>query len=222
MIHFDPRTRILATCFSAIAGFVDAIGFLMSGGFFVSFMSGNSTRMGIGLAEGVSSAGFAGGLILGFVVGVVLGASLGRVTGSWRRPATLILVAGLLALSVLMHGLGAGVYAVIPLALAMGAENTVFAEDGEVRVGLTYMTGTLVKLGKRLTVSLWGGDPVGWVPFLMLWLGLLTGAVAGALAFAHFGPNALVAAVLAMLLLAILSGRPSGVDPQAPPCVQGG
>jgi len=205
MIQLDSRTRTLAACFSAVAGFVDVVGFLMTGGFFVSFMSGNSTRLGIGLAGGSSTAGVAGGLIFTFVAGVVLGASIGRIAKAQKELAILGLVTSLLMLAVVMHWLGLGVLAVVPLALAMGAQNTVFAEHGEVRVGLTYMTGTLVKLGKRLTASLWGGDPFGWFPYLVLWGGLLAGAVIGAMAYARLGPDALVIAILSMLLLTVAS-----------------
>jgi len=43
----DSRRNVgLACALSALAGYVDAIGFLHLGGLFVSFMSGNSTRMG--------------------------------------------------------------------------------------------------------------------------------------------------------------------------------
>jgi uncharacterized membrane protein YoaK (UPF0700 family) len=41
----------LACALSALAGYVDGIGYLHLGGLFVSFMSGNSTRMGVSLAE---------------------------------------------------------------------------------------------------------------------------------------------------------------------------
>jgi len=47
MIHFDARTRLVATSLAALAGYVDAIGFLGRGSFFVSFMSGNSTRLAV-------------------------------------------------------------------------------------------------------------------------------------------------------------------------------
>ena len=201
MIQLDPRTRIMAGCFSAVAGFVDVIGFLITGGFFVSFMSGNSTRLGVGLEEGSRTAMVAGGLILTFVLGVIVGASVGRLARAHKEPATLALVTALLTLALVLHWLGLGIRAAIPLALARGAQNTVFAEDGEVRVGLTYMTGTLVKLGKRITVALWGGERLGWVPYLLLWLGLLAGSVLGAAGFAQFGANALIAPVLAMLAL---------------------
>jgi uncharacterized membrane protein YoaK (UPF0700 family) len=36
----------------ALAGYADGIGYLYLGSLFVSFMSGNSTRMGVSLAEG--------------------------------------------------------------------------------------------------------------------------------------------------------------------------
>ncbi len=49
----DSRRNIALACaLSALAGYVDGIGFLHLGGLFVSFMSGNSTRMGVNLASG--------------------------------------------------------------------------------------------------------------------------------------------------------------------------
>ena len=49
----DSRRNVALACaLSALAGYVDGIGFLHLGGLFVSFMSGNSTRMGVSLAQG--------------------------------------------------------------------------------------------------------------------------------------------------------------------------
>lgn len=41
MIRYDRRLKLMAACLSALAGYVDAIGFIKLGGFFISFMSGN-------------------------------------------------------------------------------------------------------------------------------------------------------------------------------------
>jgi uncharacterized membrane protein YoaK (UPF0700 family) len=49
----DSRRNIALACgLSALAGYVDGIGFLHLGGLFVSLMNGNSTRMGVSLAAG--------------------------------------------------------------------------------------------------------------------------------------------------------------------------
>jgi uncharacterized membrane protein YoaK (UPF0700 family) len=215
MVELDLRSRALAICFSGVAGFVDVVGFLASGGFFVSFMSGNSTRLGVGLADEASTALVPAGLILTFVSGVVAGASAGRVAGRFKQVAILTLVTGLLVLALLAHWSGLDDLIVVPLALAMGAQNTVFAEEGDVRVGLTYMTGTLVKLGKRITAALWGGPLFGWVWFLALWLGLLLGVGFGGICYARFGASALVVPVVAMLLLIALSACRRGVGSAA-------
>ena len=216
MVSLDLRSRGLAICFAGVAGFVDVVGFLSTGGFFVSFMSGNTTRLGIGMAERSSAVLIAAGLILSFVFGVVAGASLGRFARAYREPAILMLVTVLLAASLVAHGLDVWILAIVSLALAMGAQNTVFSEDGEVRVGLTYMTGTLVKLGKRITAALWGGPALGWVWHLALWLGLFGGAVVGGLSYGQFGSGALVIPVAAMMVLTldafvrvVRAGRPA-------------
>jgi len=63
MKSYQRRVRVLAGGLSALAGFVDATGFIGLGGFFVSFMSGNTTRLAVGLAQGTAAAATAAGLI---------------------------------------------------------------------------------------------------------------------------------------------------------------
>src|SRR5207253_3805954 len=92
----NSRNILLASMLSALAGYVDGIGFLHLGGLFVSFMSGNSTRMGVSLADGQWSGALdALGLIVLFVAGAAIGSLivLGR---SAHRQAVLLLVEALL------------------------------------------------------------------------------------------------------------------------------
>jgi uncharacterized membrane protein YoaK (UPF0700 family) len=80
----------LALGYAALAGFADAIGFLKSGGLFVSFMSGNSTRLAIGLAEQEKAGIAALSLIALFVLGVVLAALLGFSVPTKHRKFTAV------------------------------------------------------------------------------------------------------------------------------------
>ena len=96
-----------------------------------------------------------------------------------------------------------GVGRMLLLAAAMGAENTVFERRGEVAIGVTYMTGTLVKLGQHIAAALTGGARFGWVRYLGLWLGLVAGATAGAFCFAALGRSAIWIAAGAALLLGL-------------------
>ncbi len=195
--------RSLACALSALAGYVDAVGFLELHGLFVSFMSGNTTRLAVGLAQGDSVAAAGGGLIALFVVGVVLGSLTGRFAGERQAPAVLQLVTTLLALAALCGSFGYRIAAIGGMAMAMGAENAVFTRNGEVSIGLTYMTGTLVKFGQHLAAALAGETSFGWLPYLLLWASLAAGAVLGALAYPYFGLNALWVASIAAALLTL-------------------
>jgi uncharacterized membrane protein YoaK (UPF0700 family) len=207
MKRYDKRVRALAVGLSALAGFVDAIGFIKLGGFFVSFMSGNSTRLAVGLAQHSSQASIAAGLVITFIVGVILGSLTGRRAGHHRRPTVLVLVGVLLAAAASLNFFEFERGGIIAMGLAMGAENAVFEEDGEARIGLTYMTGTLVKLGQHLAGMLLGGDRTAGISYFALWLGLVAGAVAGASIYPALGLNALWLAAVAAICFAVIAMR---------------
>jgi uncharacterized membrane protein YoaK (UPF0700 family) len=203
----DTRTRIFAAVLSGTAGYIDAVGWLTSGGLFVSFMSGNVTKLGLGLAGVLDTAALAAGLLASFVGGVVVGSLVGRASGPNQPRRVLALVTAMLALATAALQAGFMVPAVLGLAAAMGAKNTVFAENGEVKIGLTYMTGALVRMGKRLATALSGGDRFGWLEPLALFSGMLIGAILGGLAQTNFGVQALWAATGISLLLTLYAAR---------------
>jgi uncharacterized membrane protein YoaK (UPF0700 family) len=187
MRDYSRREIGLAACLSGVAGYVDAVGFLKLGGFFVSFMSGNSTRLGVGLGlTALEQAGRAASLIGLFVLGVIVGALVARAGGARRGPV-LALVAALLTTAATAFSFPMDALGVTCLALAMGAENAVFQRDGEVAVGLTYMTGALVKTGQRMAAALTGGDRWAWAPYLLLWGSLTLGAGLGAASYLRVG-----------------------------------
>ena len=205
MIRSDRRVRILAAGLSVLAGYVDAIGFITLGGYFVSFMSGNSTRLAVGLMRGTPSPVVAAMLIATFVLGVIAGSLTVHITRRNRPTAVLTLVALLIGLAAVLGLSGVPIGAVIAMTLAMGAENTVFERDGEVRIGLTYMTGTLVKLGQGITRAFLGGDRFAWTAYLLLWIGLVFGACMGAFVFPRLGWNALWIAAVAAAMFAVIA-----------------
>jgi uncharacterized membrane protein YoaK (UPF0700 family) len=205
LTRLDRHARLFAAALAGVAGYIDAAGFLMTGGYFVSFMSGNSTRLSVGIFHAAAEAVLAASLVAAFVAGVVAGATIRRAAP--RRPEVLILtlVSTALGLSAFVSVRGLEFPAALLLAASMGSANMVFAEAGEVRIGVTYMTGALVKVGKGLAAAFFGESRFLWAPHLLLWIGLVGGAILGAASYSRLGPNALWPAGAAMALLAILS-----------------
>jgi uncharacterized membrane protein YoaK (UPF0700 family) len=184
MHRYDRSRRALAFAIAGLGGFVDAIGFLAADGYFVSFMSGNTTRLGVDLATAPWRALTPAALIGGFVAGVTLGALLADWAGE-RRKSMVTTLAGLLLL-------GAAVSRQIESAtgflactvIAMGVLNNSFRQGGEVAVGVTYMTGALVRFGQGLAARMRGTPRERWLANGGLWLSLAAGAIGGAACFA--------------------------------------
>jgi uncharacterized membrane protein YoaK (UPF0700 family) len=199
MHRYDPARQRLALGLAGLAGLVDATGFVVAGGYFTSFMSGNTTRMGVELVERPALALAPLALIGCFLAGVVLGALTGRHFAGRHKRVLLGVVAGVL-------GAGAGLLAAgqpIPFlglsALAMGLANNVFVRDGEVTVGVTYMTGALVRFGQGIAARLARQPLPATRGYGLLWSALAVGAAVGG-GLCVLAPTAAAAASFAAAL----------------------
>ena len=188
---------------SVLAGMTDAIGFLATGDF-VSFMSGNTTRLAVAISQGdlslIVRLAFA---VLAFIVGNTLGILLGR----WgrRRALPLMLgIAGLLCGAALLP-FESQVPALLAAILAMGMLNAAVEQVNGLPVGLTYVTGALSRFGRGLGRWLLGERRSGWRVQLVPWSGMLLGAVLGAVLEAHFGVKALLFSAGFAALLGVVS-----------------
>ncbi|MFF1541698.1 DUF1275 family protein [Microbacterium sp. NPDC058269] len=197
------RGLALSLILSGVAGYVDAIGFIDTGGFFVSFMSGNSTQVGVDVLErGLVSSLLPLTLVVAFVAGVAAGAIIGGngIRRAWAVAASASAVA-----------LSAGLAVVAPtgparfwmLAFAMGALNTLYLADGRARVAITYATGTLVSLGLAIAALVTGRSGSAWQRPLLLWGSLASGAVVGAAAHRLGSGAALLIAAIVLAVAAV-------------------
>jgi len=203
---------VIAICLAALAGFVDALAFTSLGGFFASFMSGNTTRLGVGLGSDLpGDALVAASLVMSFVSGVIVASVVTRWRQARFRESIMLVVTALLVAAATLASLMPGPIVLIFLAMAMGCENGILNREGEVTVGVTYMSGALVKMGQKLAGALMGDpDRWSWTLYLMLWLGFLAGVVMGAASHVRWGWTALWLAPIAsaVLTFALVRVRP--------------
>lgn len=214
----EPQLR-LAIALAALAGMIDVVAFLALGGFFASFMSGNSTRLAIGIGGNLSDAMLAASLILAFVGGVIGASLLARSAGPQRTVRLLALVAALVLLCAAIAKPYQATQLLL-LAAAMGAMNCIYERDGEVSVGLTYMTGTLVRLGQGFARWLMReGGVDDWARHGLLWAGFLGGGMIGVGLYWRIGlatlfVAGLVAAALALWLWWLARPHPAPPEQQ--------
>lgn len=204
----DRESVVLALLLAALAGWIDALGYLRVQGLFVSFMSGNSTRAAVAVPRhDLGTIAQAGRAIVAFVAGVVAGELVAPAAGRFGRALVLALEAALLWTSCLLWSAG-GAPLATGLGLAMGLQNASVHKAGGISVALTYVTGTLVHLGRAVAAALRGaGTWRAVMPFLALWGALVAGGVGGALAAQAVQGAALWAAAAAATLLALWSLR---------------
>lgn len=188
------RHLALGMILTGAAGFVDAVGFIELGGYFVSFMSGNTTQGGTALIEGAYPVfGLTMALVALFFIGSVIGAAFAFSSLRWGPAA--VSGAVFLGVATTMALVLAGVparLAMLVLAASAGAQNAILPIRGTVRLGATFVTGTLYTAGQELALALQGKvPPWRWLQHLGIWFGLLGGAVLGALAYRHMGIHAL-------------------------------
>ncbi|MFJ4142471.1 YoaK family protein [Pseudomonas sp. NPDC089734] len=193
----------LAASLSILAGMTDAIGFMATGDF-VSFMSGNTTRLAVAISDG--DLGTTARLILAiatFIAGNALGIIVARLGG--RRALPLLLSIGTLLCAAAAWPMASNILALVWAILAMGMLNAAVEQVNGLPVGLTYVTGALSRFGRGLGRWMLGERRDGWRIQLVPWAGMFLGAVIGALLEQRMGLNALLISGILSALLGVAS-----------------
>lgn len=188
------RALGLGLLLTATAGFVDAIGFVALGGYYTSFMSGNTTQLGAGVGNGAGWVlALPAGLIILFFIGSFFGTLAALSSRRWGQALTLALVVAAIAVTFTLHLMGtAPQRSMLLLAAAAGAQNAVLQPIGAARLGTTFVTGTLFAAGQDLARALRReAPPARWLQHVMVWAALCLGALLGAIAFSWWHMTAL-------------------------------
>lgn len=201
------RMFAMAVALAGLAGWVDATAFVRFARTYVSFMSGNSTALAAAVS-GTDSPRLVllASVLLAFVAGVIAGESIAIAAGRRRHAAALVGEAAVLATAgVTALPAGAPFVPTVLLAFALGIQNAALHSAGGLKVALTYVTGTLVRLGRAITAALVRrGKWRAALPHAFLWLGLMAGAVAGAaVARVSAALSIFLAAMIALAIAAV-------------------
>jgi uncharacterized membrane protein YoaK (UPF0700 family) len=211
-LHAQER---IAALLAMVAGFVDAYGYLTYHTY-VSFMSGNTTQAGLSTGARDLAAFPMLLAILSFIAGIAIGTLVGRAYRS--RRIGLGLVAVLFAFVIAMTELRAvaSELPIVVLTFAMGILNTAMSHIGAESVSLTFVTGTLGKIGDHLALAYARapltdarglGDTHGRRAFLLvgLWSAFFAGAVMAGAATPRFASWTLLIPIVTLLALSACS-----------------
>ncbi|MBN8875801.1 MAG: DUF1275 domain-containing protein, partial [Rhodospirillales bacterium] len=174
-----PAARLpsiaLAAGMAFLAGATDIAGLVRLRDLFVSFMSGNTTLLGLALGQAdLPRAGRIGAVIGLFVAGAAAGSVLATLLPRRHALAVMATTTALLAAAVPWPAASPWI-----LVAAMGLLNAAMTRIGRASVSLTYVTGTLVRVAQGIGLLLCGQRPAaGWALQAALWACLLAGAVA--------------------------------------------
>lgn len=189
---------------SFIAGMTDAVGLVLSGDF-VSFMTGNTTRAAIAIGNGDHNHALVLlAAILIFVCGNALGVVLAHAAS---RPAFVVLgwVSVLLSIASTFSAPDTVTVQFYLVALAMGMVNATVEHIEGLPIGLTYVTGALSRFGRGIGRLIVGDRDFAWTMQIVPWIGMLLGAIVGALLVHHFAAKALLFVAVLALTAAFLT-----------------
>jgi oxalate decarboxylase len=203
---------LLGFLLALIAGWVDAVGFVQTGQLYLSFMSGNTTQLGLAIAaENAGRILRGGSIILCFFLGAFAGTLIADAAGRLRLPIVLGVEFALFCAAIALLAAQPGFAALLPVAAAMGMQNALRQQVGRADVGKTFVTGALFSAGQSLARALRGDAPrAEWLAFLATWVAFVLGAAGGA--YALYRSDLLtnlcgLAVLLAVLALATTPAR---------------
>ena len=210
----ERRQTLLAVCIALTAGYLDAYA-LLKLGVFISFMSGNTTMAALRIGEGHISSALAPALAIPcFVVGSFAGTCVTTYPKAYAHRLLFLIGANLLIIVAVLAPLESlKLVGIAVLAVATGLLNHALSHIGSESVSLTFVTGTLSRIGSHLGLGIRVVPPPGaegpWDSHFhrarlgfCTWGGFFTGAVVSGILMNHAPHFALPLAIVGMVALA--------------------
>jgi uncharacterized membrane protein YoaK (UPF0700 family) len=201
-----------------MAGYLDGYGLLFLG-VFVSFMSGNTTTAGLVSGQVNFHAALPSAIaVLSFVTGSFFANLFSQSKLRYSHRLIFFVVAGLLAAvaGLERHGLSNAAAEIAMLGVAMGMTNPALTKIGAESVSITFVTGTLNRIGGHLAAAA-GREPLPEPQDpgdshlararidASVWSGFLVGAGLSGIAGLHFRIWALLPPCVVMIALGLFS-----------------
>ncbi|WP_081968068.1 YoaK family protein [Mycobacterium kyorinense] len=183
---FDSEAR-LSWILAWLAGLVGAVAFTHSAGYFVTTATGNTQRAVAGLFIDDPWLSISATLLVScFLCGVIFGSMCRRRIWRGHPHGPTVITTVCLSIATIsdvgLQGWSTAPVAFIPIlvvAFGIGALNTTFVKDGEVSIPLSYVTGTVVKLGQGIERHLSGGSVADWLGHFLLFASFVAGGLTG-------------------------------------------
>lgn len=197
------RKFFMAMMFTFISGYIDILGLVSIGGMFLSFMSGNTTRIGYFIANGNFSFAIPYLIIIfAFVFGSFIGGILKELIKKEILLIVLISDILLIILSMILYLNGLDWLTYVPLTIAMGLQNIAQVRINKIVIGKTFASGTLHALGMSLAKLLFKKEqPSTPLIYFTSWAAAFLGALIGALLFYRIGLELSLVVMLVILFL---------------------
>lgn len=194
---------------TAIAGYFDAIGYSELDNLYVSFMSGNSTRLGMALVAG-DHAVIIGvlSIVAAFFIGSAAGAYLADMSDDNRFVRIWACELILVVFTMVLKLVGAGWFALVFIAMAMGIQNAIHQKIAGADIGKSFITGALSAAGQSLVCAFKGRasfrEPAS---YALSWLMFVVGVAVGAVAWNSIGLSYALMIAVAIFLGLIVTAR---------------
>lgn len=213
--HFSRSIAALAVILTAVAGYVDAIGYLNLGHIYVANMSGNSIAIGIHTAHAEKWQVWKFGWpVISFTVGLLLSRILLTfgMNLHWRSLAAPAIALETIALAGFI-AVPSGAGGVFLAASAMGIQAATLSRFNGVTVYTCFVTGSLVKFAENAAEFLIGlvrpatrdqSNLSRAVWFAGAWAAYVIGAILGTTALEHSANISVSFAIAALTGLAVM------------------
>ena len=215
--HGERNRKRLAVSLSVAAGYIDGFGLLVLGTY-VSFMSGNTTAAGVRAGQADLSLAVSPAVAIASFLAGSFGGNV--VAHSALRQVHRVLfgvVAALLAIALPLGNSGMfNNLTIAALSFGMGMVNPALSQIGSEAVSLTFVTGTLSRIGNHLALALTKAPvPASEGPWdthlyrarigAQLWAAFICGALLSGIVVSFASSLALVPPIVLMVVLALSS-----------------